>query len=104
MSDVKIEKITSYLHRIRQTKTSSYVEHTVSGLWNMIDTRQFDDNSSDWTKYIFTVTPDKAFVDAETSYARVQIFATTRSILENSRQISLSASCLQVVLDSKTEF
>jgi hypothetical protein len=56
MSDVKIGKITSYLHRIRQTKTSSYVEHTVSGLWNAVSSRQFDENSSDWANYYFTVT------------------------------------------------
>jgi MULE transposase domain len=101
MSDVKIEKITSYLHRIRQTKTSSYIEHTVSGLWNVISSRQFDENSSDWAKYFFTVTPDQVFVDAGTSDARVQIFATTRSLLDNIRQISRSACGMQVVLDSK---
>jgi hypothetical protein len=61
MSDVKIEKISSYLQHIRQTKTSSYVEHTVSGLWNVIRSRQYDENSGDWTKYVFTVTPDQAF-------------------------------------------
>jgi hypothetical protein len=101
MSDVKIEKITSYIHRIRQTKTSSYVEHIVSGLWNVISSRQFDKHSSDWAKGFFTVTPDQAFVDAGTSDARVQNFATTRSLLENSRQISLSVSWMQFVLNSK---
>jgi MULE transposase domain len=43
-------------------------------------------------------------VDAGTSDARVQIFATTKSLLENIRQIYLSASCMQVVLDSKHRF
>jgi hypothetical protein len=43
-------------------------------------------------------------VDAGTSDARVQIFATTKSLLENIRQIYLSASCVQVVLDSKRRF
>jgi hypothetical protein len=40
-------------------------------------------------------------VDAGTSDARVQILSTTRSLLDNVLHISLSASCTQVVLDSK---
>jgi hypothetical protein len=101
MDDVKIEKVTSYLHRLRQTKTSFYIEHSVSGLWNAIGSRQFDKDSSEWAQYYFTITPDQAIVDAGTTDARVQIYATTRSLLENIRQISLSAGAMQVVLDSK---
>jgi hypothetical protein len=100
MEVVKIETITSYLHRIRQSKTNSYVDHTVSGLWKFVSNRQFDENYIDWAKYCFTVAPDQVLVDAGKIDARAQTFATTRSLLNNIRHISLSSDVMQVVLDS----
>jgi MULE transposase domain len=100
-SMVDITKISSYLQRIRRATKSSYAEHTVSGLWSAVNSRQFENCSSDWANYFYTVTADMAILGVGSSDARVQIFATTRSLLERVRKISHTSGVMQVVLDSK---
>jgi MULE transposase domain len=100
-SAVDISKVSSYLKRVRRTIRSSYVEHTVAGLWNSVRSRQFDETSSDWASYFYTSTADMAVSEAGSSDARVELFATTRCLLENIRQVSDTAGVMQVVLDSK---
>jgi MULE transposase domain/SWIM zinc finger len=101
IGSVDISKITSYLHRVRRNSKSSYDEHTVAGLWNAVNSRQFHEDSSDWSSFFFTITADQAIVDAGLDGARVQTFATTRSLLENVGKVSASAAAMQAVLDSK---
>jgi hypothetical protein len=72
-SAIDINKITSYLHNIRRATAPSYNEHTVSGLWNVVSRRQFDEDSSDWAKVFFTLSADEAIVDAGSNEARVHI-------------------------------
>jgi hypothetical protein len=98
---VEITKVASYLKRVRRAAKPSYFEHTVSGLWNVVNDRQFDEASSDWAKYFYNITADTAISEAGSSDARVQIFATTRSLLENIRKASHTSGVMQVVLDSK---
>jgi MULE transposase domain len=100
-SMVNISKISSYLQRIRRASKSSYAEHTVSGLWNAVNSRQFEDGSSDMANYFYTVAADMAIVDVGSRDARVQIYATTRSLLEIIRKIYHTSGVMQVVLDSK---
>jgi MULE transposase domain len=100
-SMVNISKISSYLQRIRRASKSSYAEHTVSGLWNAVNSRQSEDGSSDMANYFYTVAADMAIVDVGSRDARVQIYATTRSLLERIRKISHTSGAMQVVLDSK---
>jgi MULE transposase domain len=52
-------------------------------------------------KYFYTTTADTAISETGSSDARVQIFATTRSLLENIRKVSHTSGVMQVVLDSK---
>jgi hypothetical protein len=70
---VEITKVASYLKRVRRAMKSSYVEHTVSGLWNAVSSRQFDEASSDWAKYFCAITADTAISETGSSDARVQI-------------------------------
>jgi MULE transposase domain len=73
----------------------------VTGLWNAVNSRQFEDGSSDMANYFYTVAADMAIVDVGSCDARVQIYATTRSLLERIRKISHTSGVMQVVLDSK---
>jgi hypothetical protein len=98
---VEITKVASYLKRVRRATKSSYVEHTVSVFWNAVSSRQFDEDSSDWGKYFYIITADSSISETGSSDARVQIFATTRSLLENIHKFSHTSGVMQVVLDSK---
>jgi MULE transposase domain len=97
---VNISRISSYLERIRRASKSSHAEHTVSGLFNAGKGRQFEDAPSDKANYFYTVTADMAIVDVGSRDTPVQIYATTRSLLERIRKISHTSGVIKVVLDS----
>jgi MULE transposase domain/SWIM zinc finger len=99
--DVPLAKITSYLHRNRRAVESSYTEHTISGLWNAVNSRQFEENLNDWSRYFFTEPSDNAIVGAATGNAKVRLFATTRLLLQNVENIINTAGVFQIAIDSK---
>jgi hypothetical protein len=58
--DVPINKVTSYLHRIRACASSSYMEYSVSGLCAMIDAGQRSDSFNNTSKLFFIDPAEKS--------------------------------------------
>ena len=80
--DIPMNKVASYLHRIRACARSSYMEYSVSGLCGMIEARQRCDSSNNTSKFFFIEPAEKSIQFAGSENSRVQVFITTETLLQ----------------------
>ena len=101
VGDIPINKVASYLHRIRACASSSYMEYSVSGLCGMVEARQRCDSSNNTSKFFFIEPAEKSIQFAGYENSCVQVFITTETLLQNVQRVCNTAGVLQLAMDSK---
>jgi hypothetical protein len=94
--DIPINKVASYLHRIRACASSSYTEYSVSGLCAMIEARQRCDYSRNISKFFFIERAEKSIQFSGSENLRVQVFITTDTLLQNVQCVCNSADVCNI--------
>jgi hypothetical protein len=80
-----------------------YMEYSIAGLWNAVNNNQrVTASSTDGARFYYLRPACEASVDAEgETGARVQVFASTETLLRHIYNLDHSMSQMQLVLDSK---
>jgi MULE transposase domain/SWIM zinc finger len=100
-ADVPLSKVSSYLHRIRSLANSSYLEYSISGLFNFVSSKQRATSSTDESSFYFTENAESSIINPGSEDARVQVFASTDTLLKVAAKIYHTAAVMQLVVDSK---
>jgi MULE transposase domain len=100
-ADVTLSKVTSYLHRIRSLDNSSYLEYSISGLFNFVSSRQRAASSTDESSFYFTENAESSIINPGSEDTRVHVFSSTDTLLNMAAKIDHTATVMQLVIDSK---
>jgi hypothetical protein len=103
-ADVPLSKGTSYLLRIRSLANSSYLEYSISGVFNFVSSRQRAASSTDESSFYFTENAESSIINPGSEDAREQVFASTDTLLKMAAKIYHTAAVMQLVIDSKHRY
>jgi hypothetical protein len=96
-------KVRGHLPHIRRRASELYIEYFIAGLWNAVNNNQrVIASSTDVGRFYCSRPACKALVDVESGTgARVQVFASTDTLLRHVDNLDHSMSRMQLVIDSK---
>jgi hypothetical protein len=100
-TDVPLSKVSSCLHRIRSLANSSYLEYSISGLFNFVSSKQRATLSTDKDSFYFTENAERSIINPGSEDARVHVFASTDTPLKAAARINHTAAVMQLIIDSK---
>ena len=105
-SIIPYTKVRGHLHRIRGRASELYMEYSIAGLWNAVSNNQrVTASSTDGARFYYLRPACEALVDVESGTgARVQVFASTDTLLRHIDNLDHSMSKMQLVIDSKSIF
>jgi MULE transposase domain len=100
---VRLDKIRGYLRRIRNCASETYMEYTIAGLWNAVNSNQPDaETPLDENKYYFLLPARETLINIDSDAdARVQVVGSTDGLLRNFVDLQQTQCAMQLVVDSK---
>jgi hypothetical protein len=100
---VPYTKVRGHLHRIRGRASELYMEYSIAGLWNAVNNNQrVTASSTDGGRFYYLRPACEALVDVESGAGgRVQVFASTDTLLRCVDELDHTVCKMQLVIDSK---